>query len=401
MKRAGHQAALPILFLCVFVDMLGYGMIVPLLPFIVREQSDRALLVGLLSSLYALMQLLVAPLLGALSDQIGRRPILIACLLGSALAYSLLALATWLGLLPLIITAIALGGAAGASLPTAQAYIADRTNPDQRAQGLGMVGAAFGFGLMIGPASGGLLSQFGLAVPALVASALALLNAVFATLALPESLPPERRSRHPMRPDGLPAQIAGALATPALRPLLLAIFLLNLAFAGLQSNFPLFSNVRFGWDASANGLFFAFVGLCAILTQGVLIGLLQRWLGEAALVLGGLALMAVGLALAALAPQAWLLYPLVGLMAVGLGLAIPALTSLVTHRTPEGQQGATLGGMQAILSLALIGGPALAGLLFDLAGPQAPYLVGSLLAAGALIAATWGLGPRRIITDHS
>lgn len=394
MKGMQQPAALPILFLCVFVDMLGYGMIVPLLPFIVREQAEQALIIGLLSALYALMQLIAAPILGAWSDQRGRRPILIACLLGSALAYSLLSLAIWLGSLLLIVGSVALGGIAGASLPTAQAYITDRTSPAERARGLGMVGAAFGFGLMLGPASGGLLSNFGLAVPTLAAALLALLNVGFASVALPESLPAERRTQHPMRPAGLPAQIAGALVSPALRPLMLAIFLLNLAFAGLQSNFPLFSNTRFGWDPTANGLFFAFVGLCAILTQGVLIGPLQRRLGEPTLVIGGLSLMAFGLGSAALATAGWQLYPLVGLMACGMGLAIPALTSIVTHRSAPAQQGATLGGMQAILSLALILGPIVAGLLFDRAGAQAPYLIGGLLVVGALGAATLGVRMR-------
>lgn len=391
--RARRLSPLLIVFVCVMVDMLGYGMIVPLLPFLVRERSESALLVGLLSSLYALMQLLVAPMLGALSDRVGRRPVLIGCVLGAAVAYGLLGTAAALGSLALIFVAVAFGGAAGASIPAAQAYIADSTGPGERAQGLGLVGAAFGLGLMLGPALGGLLSVYGLAAPAFAAAALALLNGLYALAALPESLPAEGRSRQPLRPGGVARQVGAALALADLRPLLLAIFLLNLAFAGMQSNFPLYSSARFGWGPAANGAFFAFVGVCAVLTQGALLGPLQRRAGEVALVLGGLALMALGLAATALAPAGWALYPLVGLMAVGAGLAIPSITSLVSRRAGEGRQGAAMGGMQALLSLTLILGPALAGLLFDIAGPAVPYLAGGVLAGGAFTSAALGLRP--------
>lgn len=391
-QRLRRASPLTIIFASVFVDMLGYGMIVPLLPFLIREQTPSALVVGLFSSLYALMQLIVAPLLGALSDRIGRRPVLIGCLFGSGVAYLVLSAG---GSLPLIALAVALGGAAGASNATAQAYIADVTPPEQRARGLGLIGAAFGLGLMLGPALAALLSPYGLGVPALAASGFALLNAVYAVLVLPESLPLARRSRQPFRIGGLIGQLGAALALPVIRPLLLAIFLLNLAFNGLQSNFPLFSNDRFGWDVQANGIFFAFVGVCAVITQGVLVGRLQPVFGEVRLVLGGLALMTLALVLTALAAAAWMLYPLVALIALGSGLAIPAITSLVSQRTPAGRQGTVLGGMQAVLSLTLIFGPALAGLLFDLFGAGAPYLAGSVLAGAALGAVGSGEGAGR------
>jgi DHA1 family tetracycline resistance protein-like MFS transporter len=391
--RFRRGSPLLIVFICVFVDMLGYGLIVPLLPFLVREHSPSALLVGLLSSLYALMQLLVAPFLGALSDRVGRRPVLIVCLLAASAAYGLLALGAAAGSLQLIVAAIALGGAAGATIPTAQAYIADSTPAAGRARGLGLIGAAFGLGLMLGPAAGGLLSAYGLWAPSALAAALALLNGLFGLIALPESLPAERRSRGPSRLGAPIGQLAATLALQGVRPLLLAIFLLNLAFAGLQSNFPLYSSVRFGWDALANGIFFAYVGVCAALTQGLLIGRLQPLLGEPLLVVGGLGLMAAGLSLTALASAGWMLVPLVGLMALGTGLAIPSITSLVSLRAGEERQGAAMGGMQSVLSATLVLGPALAGLLFDRLGPGAPYLYGGLLAGAALLAASMGLRP--------
>jgi len=166
-----------------------------------------------------------------------------------------------------------------------------------------------------------------------------------------------------------------------------------MAFAGLQSNAPLFTSTRFGWGPLANGAFFAFVGACAVITQGVILGRLLPRLGEARLVSGGLALMALTLGGAALAPAGWMLYPLVGLMALGIGLAVPSITSLVSRLAGEGRQGAVMGGMQAVLSLTLILGPALAGLLFDAFGPGAPYLSGGMLALAALGAALFGLAP--------
>jgi MFS family permease len=182
----------------------------------------------------------------------------------------------------------------------------------------------------------------------------------------------------------------------SIRPLLLTVFLLNLSFAGLLTNFPLFSNARFGWDATANAFFFAFVGACAILTQGVLLGRLQPRFGEKRLLLGGLALMALNLVLMALVPLDPLLYPVVGILAVGTGLAIPSLTALISHRVSEREQGKVMGGQQAILSLTLILGPVISGLAFDHLGVPAPYWIGGLLAALALLVAAAALLPKHL-----
>jgi MFS family permease len=158
-------------------------------------------------------------------------------------------------------------------------------------------------------------------------------------------------------------------------------------FAGLLTNFPLFSEARFGWGPTTNAFFFAFVGVCAVVTQGALIGRLQPRFGEEKLLLAGLSVAAVGFALMAAAPAAWMLYPVVGGMAVGIGLAIPSLASLISRRVSEGEQGRLMGGQQAVLSSTLIIGPIVAGLSFDSLGVSAPYFIGSLLAASALLAA--------------
>lgn len=386
--------ALAILFLAVFVDLVGYGMIVPLLPFYVQRVAPGATLVGILSGLYAAAQFLVGPMLGSLSDRFGRRPVLIACLSGTSLAYLLLAVADNL---PLLALALLIDGVTGGNLSIAQAYIADSTAPDRRARGLGLIGAAFGLGLMIGPVLGGVLSLFGLSVPAQVASALALANTLFALAMLPESLPPERRRS--FLPDSTEqsrlstflraanplTNLISLLRIAAIRRLLIVVVLLNLAFSGLYSNVPLFTAARFGWGMFENALFFAFVGVCAVTTQGLLLGLMQRWLGDVWLAHVGMAVMAGALSATGLAPEAWMLYPSVGLIAFGSGLAIPALTSLLSLRVSPADQGRLMGGTAALLNLTMIAGPVIAGVSFDQAGTAAPYLIGALLAVAALL----------------
>jgi DHA1 family tetracycline resistance protein-like MFS transporter len=289
------------------------------------------------------------------------------------------------GSLIAIFLAIMLDGITGGNLTTAYAYIADITSPKERSRGIGLVGAAFGLGIMVGPALGGLLSRYGLGVPAFVACAIALANVIFGLLVLPESLPPERRAATPSGRALNPfTQLANLFSIAPIRLLLATIFTLNLAFSGLQTNFPLYSQRRFGWDATQNGIFFAYVGICAVLVQGVLFRLVQPRLGEKRLAIGGLVLMAAGLAGMAAAPQAWLLYPLVGMLALGSGLSIPALTGLTSSRVDASAQGRLMGGMQGLLSLTMIIGPMMAGLFFEFVGVASPYWLGSLISGAAL-----------------
>ena len=386
MRRTWNGAPLLFLFVTVFVDMIGYGIVVPLLPFYVQQYASGAVLIGLLGSLYAAMQFVGGPFLGGLSDRAGRRPVLLLCLFGTSLSYLLLGMANTL---PLMVAAVALAGAAAGTLAVAQAYIADSTSPEQRAHRLGLIGAAFGLGLITGPVLGGLLSLLSLNAPAFAASALGLGNMSLGFFALPESLPTERRMPAPILHLNPVSQLRGVLRMSRIRALLLVVALLNLSFAGLLTNFPLFSNVRFGWDTAGNSFFFAFVGLCAVLTQGVLLGRLQPYFGEERLLLGGLSLVALNLGLMAFVPFGWMLYPVVGVLAVGFGITIPSLTALISRRVSGHDQGKVMGGQQAILSLTLILGPVIAGIAFDYLGVPAPYWIGGLLAAVALLVAVF------------
>lgn len=391
-----RPAATTFLFVTVFVDMLGYGLVVPLLPFYAGGLANGAFLIGALGSLYAAMQFFGGPFLAGLSDRVGRRPVLVTCLLGASLAYALLGLA---GTFALVVVAVALAGAAGGTQATAQAFMADSTAPGDRAKGLGLLGAAFGLGLMAGPLLGGLLSLQSLHAPAFAASALALMNAAFGLFVLPESLPKSRRSRTPLLHLDPFSGLVRTIRMGGTGPLLLAVFLLNLSFAGLLTNFPLFSGVRFGWGATENAFFFAFVGVCAVLTQGILVGRLQKRFGEMRLAFGGLAVTALSLALVGVSSSGWLLYPTVGALAVGAGLAIPALTALLSRRAPAEEQGRLMGGVQAVLSLALISGPLIAGAAFDDLGVPAPYLIGAVLAALALPAVALSLPKGQKVTE--
>jgi MFS transporter, DHA1 family, tetracycline resistance protein len=387
-----RRSPLVFLFVTVFVDMIGYGIVVPLLPFYAGPYASGAVLVGLLGSLYAAMQFAGGPFLGGLSDRHGRRPVLLLCLLGTSLAYLLLGLAQTLTSL---LVAVVLAGAVSGTLATAQAYIADSTTKEDRARGLGMIGAAFGLGLVAGPAVGGLLSLHSLSAPALFASVLALTNCAFGYLTVPESHAPRLRKKVPLlRLDPI-SQLARILEMRNVRVLLVAVLLLNLALAGLVNNFPLFSQARFGWGTTSNAFFFAFVGVCAVVTQGFLIGRLQPRFGESSLLLGGLALVSLNLLLVSLVPSGVLLYPIVGILALGMGLAIPSLTALISNRTPPQAQGRLMGGLQAILSLAMILGPATAGLAFDHLGIPAPYLIGGALSVLALVVSAADLLPGR------
>ena len=361
----------------------------PLLPFYVQAQAGGAAIAGALSSLYASAQLFAGPILGALSDRFGRRLILLICLFGTSLGYLMLGLADSL---PLIFLAVLIDGLTGGNLTTAYAYIADVTTSENRARSMGMVGAAFGLGLMAGPALGGLLSKYGLYVPAVTASVIALGNVIFGFFVLPESLPIERREIKPIsHMFNWLNQFSNLFRQVHIQKFLVALFLLNLAFAGLQSNFPLYSNRRFEWTPTQTSYFYLYVGVCAVFIQGFLFGKLQPRFGEHRLTLFGLTCMAIGLAGMALAREAWLLYPAVTIVALGTGMSIPSLTALVSLRVSESSQGRLMGGTQTLLSLTNIIGPTLAGISFELIAISAPYFLGSILSLCALVVAWMSL----------
>lgn len=369
-------------------------MVTLLIPLIVKEQGGTASLAGALSAFYAFIQFFSGPIIGMLSDRFGRKPVLLMCMLGTAFAFLMLGTAS--GLI-WVMVAVMLDGLTGGNLTTAYAYIADITTAQNRARGMGMVGAAFGLGMMIGPALSGTLSQYAMQLPVLFAAGLALCNVIFGWLFLPESLSPalriSRMSWHSLNPF---RQLFNINHLGQIRALLVAMLLLNLAFSGLQTNFPLYAQARFRWSAYQVGVFFAFVGICAVFVQGILIHWLHRHIHESRLALIGILLMCAGLLCVAFIQIDVWLYPIVGLAALGSGVGIPSLSSLTSTRVNPSQQGQLMGVVQSLLSIALILGPLISGIVFDQIGNGAPYAIGALMAFVAFVAAMVGLRTLRI-----
>ncbi len=382
MKRLLRSPLLPI-FLIVFVGLLGFGIILPLLPLYAEQFGASPFTVGVLLASYSLMQFVATPFLGALSDRIGRRPVLIISQIGTVLSFVLLGFANGL---PLLFAARILDGISGGNISTAQAYISDITDEEGRAKAFGLIGAAFGLGFILGPAIGGILSQgTNYHVPAFVAAAISLLSLLLTVFVLPESLPPEKRNtyRRPRIVDT--TALRRALGYEQLGLLLLIFFVFNLAQAGFQGLFALFNQREFGFGARETGYVLAYVGMLAVLVQGG-IGPIVRRFGERRTLQTGLVIGALGLLAAGFA-SAWLVL-LVALfpVALGLGVATPTANSLITRESPAHERGQVLGIGQSFAALARVVGPLLAGWAFNYQvwGPFA--LAGVLLAGAGVLA---------------
>ena len=375
-----------IVFVTVFIDLLGFGIIIPLLPFYAETFGATAFTVGMLATSFSLMQFIFAPIWGRVSDRVGRRPIILLGLLGSCVSYLAFAMA---GTLAGLFAARIFAGIAGANIPTAQAVVADLTTPENRAKGMGMVGAAFGLGFIFGPAIGGFLSRYGYAMPAFFASALSLANFVAAWFLLPETLKPEHRA---IERVGRMDALRTALARPHLPLLLLIGFLVVAAFSAFESTFALFAERTYAFHASTIGYVFAFVGIILVIVQGFLVGKVVRHIGEHHIVPASLAIVAIGLLMIPGTRSVAALLVANGVMAVGMGFNNPALMSLVSRYTAAEDQGGVMGLTQSLNSLARIIGPMWGGFAFDNLGIGMPYIsaAGIMAIASAIsIRALW------------
>ena len=373
-------STLLIIFLTILVNLIGFGIIIPLLPFYAESYGANALTVGLLSTSYSLMQFVFAPVWGRWSDRIGRRPIILVGLLGSCLSYFALAVASSLAL---IFTARIIGGIAGANIPTAQAYIADVTTPENRARGMGLIGAAFGLGFTFGPALGGVLTHLGPSAPMWTASALCFANFAAAWFFLPES-----RSATALRSKvGRLEMFRRSFKRPKLLLLLLLYFIINAAFSSFESTFALFSERRFAFTAANIGYIFAWIGVVLALVQGVFVGRVVRVVGEHRLIPSAIAVVAVALAMLPLAESVPMLLVACALLALGMGFNNPSLSSMVSRLTDPNDQGGVLGLAQSLGSLGRIVGPMWGGFLFDRFGPTMPYMSAAAIMSVAFLVA--------------
>lgn len=352
-----------IIFITIFIDLVGFGIVIPLLTFWAEEFHATPLDIGFLVAVFSLMQFVFAPIWGNLSDRFGRRPILFVTILGTSVGHLLLGLA---GALWMIYAGRILAGVMGGNLATAQAYIADVTTRENRARGMGLFGMAFGLGFILGPSIAGVLSKFGMHVPFLFAASLSLLNAVMLYFILPE---PQRHQPAANSERSRIGALLDSLRDSRFTTITIEYFLLVTAFSMMTTSFAYFTLVKFGYHADKTGYLLGFVGLLAAVMQGGVFGVLAKRFGEAKLTIAGCALLVISLAAVPYvgAASGGLPALLIGIAAFAIGnsMASPALTSIASKIASEAEQGRALGILQSAASLARVIGPLLCGFLLN------------------------------------
>ncbi len=374
-----------IVFLTVFIDLIGFGIVVPLVPVYSRHMGASGFVIGAIIAAFSAMQFLFAPVWGGLSDRIGRRPVLLLSIAMTSAGFLGYALAPSFGWL---LASRLFAGAATANIAIAQAYVADVTPPEGRARGMGLIGAAFGLGFVLGPAIGGILSVRSLATPGFAASGLALFNLLAAVVLLPE---PAQRS--PAARRRRIAALWEEMHKPGIRRLLAIYLLVILGFSAMESTYSFLAQQRYGLSARHVAWVFAYIGVIVVLVQGGLIGPLTRRLGEKRLLVAGALLQALGLAWLPFAHGVPGLLAATAPLAVGSGLASPAISALLSRLSRAEDQGGTLGIGQSAAAMGRIVGP-LSGTWSFSHWQAAPYLAGSALMAAAAGLGATVRGPR-------
>ena len=401
-RPAGRRAA-AFVFVTVLIDAMGIGIILPVMPDLIRELTDlplgaAALWGGYLSFVYALMQFAFGPTLGNLSDRFGRRPVLLVSLFALAVDYVIMGFAPTLWLL---FAGRALAGVAGATYSTANAFMADISPPDRRAQNFGLIGAGFGVGFIAGPLIGGLAAELGTRAPFFVAAALAMVNFAYGALVLPETLAPKNRRRFDWRranPFGAARQIA---SMPMVAWFFVAMFLYDLAHHAYPAVWSFYTKEAFAWTNAEIGLSLAIVGVSFALVQGWLIRHVIPRLGEVGTAFWGFVVGVAGLVLFGIATEGWMVYAIIPFTGLG-ALITPAMTALMSRRVPADAQGELQGALAGVLGVTLIISPVLMTQIFGYFTseaapaylPGAPFLGAAALMALALV--PFALGVRRI-----
>lgn len=391
-----RKPQLGFIFVTLLLDILGIGLIIPVLPKLVvqftgNDMGSASSVYGVMVAVYALMQFVFAPVLGSLSDQYGRRPIILISLLGAGLDYLLLAFAPTLAW---FFVGRVIAGITSANITAATAYIVDVSPPEKRAQNFGLLGAAFGIGFVIGPAIGGLLGDFGLRVPFLVVAGITLLNWLYGYFILPESLAPENRRKFSWSRANPIGSLQGLRKYPIVLALASTIFLSGLAENSLRSIWVLYTEFRYEWGPGDVGLSLAAVGLTVGAVQVGLLGRIVAWLGERKTLLLGLSVAAIANALYGWAPTGSIMYTIVLVGALG-AVAQPAAQAIITKAVRDDEQGAIQGAITSLVSLTAVIGPIVATNIFryfisdnaPVLLPGAPFFLGSLLILTGLFLA--------------
>ncbi len=391
-----RKATIGFIFITLLIDITGLGLIIPVVPKLIQELtgegiSQASAYGGWLTFTFAIMQFIFSPILGGLSDQFGRRPVLLIALFGFAIDYLFLAFAPSLAWL---FIGRALAGITGASITTATAYIADISNNENRAQNFGMIGAAFGLGFIVGPVIGGLLGSLGARVPFFVAAALTFLNFLYGYFVLPESLSKDHRRTFDWKRANPIGSLRQLQKYPSLRGLVISYILIYLAAHAVQSNWSFFSIEKFGWSEKMIGISLGVVGLLVAIVQGGLIRFINPKLGNEKSVYTGLLLYATGLTLFAFATQSWMMFVFLIPYCFG-GIAGPAIQSIMSSNVKPNEQGELQGALTGLVSLtSIVGPPMMTGLFAYFTKRGAPihfsgaaFLLGAvLMLASAIIA---------------
>jgi DHA1 family tetracycline resistance protein-like MFS transporter len=391
-----QTAALGFIFVTLLIDVIGIGIIIPIVPVLIQELtgeglSQASVYGGWLLFAYAFMQFVFAPVLGGLSDQYGRRPVLLASLFGFAVDYSIAALAPTLSWL---FVARILAGITGASFTTASAYIADISTPEKRSQNFGIIGAAFGLGFIVGPVIGGILGQFGSRVPFIAAAILSVLNWLYGYFILPESLPKEKRRAFDIKRANPLGSFMRLMKFPAIFSLAIAMFILYVAGQVNPSIWSYFTMMKFNFNEAWVGYSLGFVGLMVAIVQGGLIRIVIPLLGDWKALMVGFVFHIIGFAAFAYSTQAWMLFAFIVPFSLG-GFAGPALQGIISKQVPDNEQGELQGSLTSLMSISSIVGPPIFTGLFHFYTetpetryfPGAPFLLASIICVLAAILA--------------
>lgn len=371
-----NKKALPILFLVMFLVMVGFGIIIPVMPFYAEEIGANPTQLGLLMAVYSLMQLLFAPMWGRVSDRIGRKPVIMIGILGLSLSFFLMAISSELWML---FAARIIGGLlSSANMPTVMAYVADITSEEDRGKGMGIIGASVGLGFIFGPAIGGIFSQSSLNMPFYLAGATSLITFLLVTFVLKESLSPEQRSRQAKEKTSLLKAFNGPVSV-----LFILQLFVSLSLSGLEATFAYFAAEKAGLGAVQLGYIFMIMGLAGAIVQGGLVGRMTKKFGEGAVIQLGILISAIGFALILLIKGFGTAALFLTIFGVGNGLIRPSVSSLLTKKSTAGH-GSTTGLLSSFDSLGRIIGPPLGGWLFSIAIGM-PYISGIILSVIALL----------------
>lgn len=383
-----RKAALGFIFVTLLIDVTGLGIIIPVIPKLIEglihgNVSDASRYGGWLSFAYAIMQFIFAPVIGNLSDQYGRRPVLLLSLLGFGLDYLFQAFAPTIGWL---FVGRLIAGVFGASFTTASAYIADISTPENRAQNFGMIGAAFGLGFIIGPVVGGLLGHYGPRVPFIAAAILSLVNAIYGYLVLPESLPKENRRKFDWKRANPMGSLMQLNKYPAVSGLIFSVVLVYIAAHAVQSTWTFYNIEKFQWSERMIGYSLGFVGLMVAIVQGGLIRAIIPRLGNERSVYIGLLLYGAGYLLYGFATASWMMFAFTIVYSLG-GIAGPALQGIISSSVPANEQGELQGALTSLMSATSIIGPPLMTNLFSyFTSPKAPvHFSGAPFLMGAVL----------------